>query len=103
MAIDVVNLSKIIDKDVFTSQGLYCGKIRDIRVDLDKFKVNSIIIDAMRGSYLSRLIGEKKGVVIPFSAVMAVGDIILIRDIFRGLSQKEEASQSRESESVSIE
>jgi len=44
MAIDVVNLSKIIDKDVFTSQGLYCGKIRDIRVDLDKFKVNSIIM-----------------------------------------------------------
>ena len=44
-----------MDKDVFTDNGVYCGKITDLELDLDKFRVRAVII-AAKGSYLSKYV-----------------------------------------------
>ena len=81
MALDVRSFSDITRKDVFTLKGHYTGKVVDIALDLERFRVKSLIIDAVKGSFLSSLIGDKRGVVIPFNMVQAVGDIVLIKHI----------------------
>jgi len=68
-------------KDVFTTKGSYCGKIADLDLDLEKFRVKSIIVDAVKGSFLSSMVGEKRGVIVPFTMVQSVGDIVIIKHI----------------------
>jgi sporulation protein YlmC with PRC-barrel domain len=81
MAIQVSSVSDTYSKDVFTDRGFFCGKVEDVECDLKRFKIRSLVIRAIKGSYLSRMLGDKKGVVIPFPMVHAVGDIILIKHI----------------------
>ena len=79
--VTVRNYSETARKDVFTTKGAYCGKIGDLDLDLEKFRVKSIVVDAVRGSFLSSILGEKKGVIVPFAMVQAIGDIIIIKHI----------------------
>ncbi len=73
--------SKLVGKDMFTDKGMYCGKITDIEVDLQRFRVRSVIVNAVRGSYLHDLVGGQKGVIIPYNMVKAVGDIVIIKHV----------------------
>jgi sporulation protein YlmC with PRC-barrel domain len=81
MAVNVRSFSDMVRKDVFTSKGVYCGKIIDVGMDLERFRVKSLVVDAIRGSFLASIVGDKKGVVIPFSMVQSVGDIVIIKHI----------------------
>ncbi len=102
MATEVENMSDVVDKDVFTSNGSYCGKTRDIELDLPKFKVRALVVDAAAGSYLAEKVGGKKGVIVPFSMVNAIDDVVMI-DHFTGdvtASEEEEEEERYEKEQV---
>ena len=90
MAIQVSSMSDTYTKDVFTDKGFFCGKVEDIECDLKRFKVRSLVIRAMKGSYLVKMLGDKKGVVIPFAMVHAVGDIIIIKHITAPVAEEVE-------------
>jgi len=79
MAIQVSSVSDTWMKDVFTDKGLYCGKVEDVECDLKRFKLRSLIVKAAKGSYLSEMLGGKKGIIIPYPMVKAIGDIVLIK------------------------
>ena len=81
MAIKVASVSETWTRDVFTDNGQYCGKIEDVECDLKRFKLRSLVVRAMKGSYLSHMLGNKKGVIIPFPMVEAIGDIVIIKHI----------------------
>ncbi len=87
MAVNVKSFSEVVGKDVFTLDGRYCGKVKDFKIDLSKFRVTSLVVEAFRGTFLSEILGgEKKGVIVPYSSVESIEDIVLIRNIFRGVS-----------------
>lgn len=75
------SFSDVTRKDVFTNKGSYCGKVMDVGIDLEKFRVKSIVIDAVRGSFFASMVGDKKGVIVPFTMVQSVGDIVLIKHV----------------------
>ena len=81
MAIKVASVSQTWQKDVFTDKGLYCGKIEDVECDLNRFKLRSLVVKSIKGSYLSKMLGDKRGVIIPFPMVEAIGDIVIIKHI----------------------
>ena len=81
MAIKVASASDTWSKDVFTDKGLYCGKVEDLECDLNRFKVRSLVVKALKESYLSKMIGNKKGLIIPFTMVEAIGDVIIVKHI----------------------
>lgn len=83
MATEIKNMTDVVGKDVFTSNGAYCGKARDIELDLPKFKVRAMVVDAAQGSYLAEKVGGKKGVIVPYSMVNAIDDVVMI-DHFTG-------------------
>jgi len=101
MAVQVSSVSDTYSKDVFTDKGYFCGKVEDVECDLKRFKLRSLVIRAVKGSYLGRMLGDKKGVVIPFPMVQAVGDVIIIKHIIppameeveRPISKKAAASE----------
>lgn len=88
-------MTSVTGKDVFTSKGSYCGKARDIEIDLPKFKVRAVVVDAAQGSYLAEKVGGKKGVIVPYSMVTAVDDVIMIKH-FSGDVRASEDEESAE-------
>jgi len=97
MPVNIKSFSDMTRKDVFTAKGAYCGKVVDIGLDLEKFRVKSLVIDAVRGSHLANMVGDKKGVIIPFTMVQSVGDIVLIKHI---QSTSVETEQEEEAPSI---
>jgi len=81
MPANMKSFSDITKKDVFTNKGSYCGKVIDVGLDLEKFRVKSVVIDAVRGSFFASMVGDKKGVIVPFTMVQSVGDIVLIKHV----------------------
>jgi sporulation protein YlmC with PRC-barrel domain len=71
--------SELIGKDVFTDRGAYCGKLRDIDIDISKYCVRAVVVDASKGSYLAKKVGGKRGVIVPYSMVKAIEDVIVIK------------------------
>ncbi|MBI2578384.1 MAG: PRC-barrel domain-containing protein [Candidatus Aenigmarchaeota archaeon] len=92
MAINVKSYSELTRKDVFTDKGVYAGKVVDVGLDLERFRVRSLVVDAVRGSFLANLVGDKKGVVIPFTMVRSVGDIVLIKHIQPMMEEEQPAA-----------
>lgn len=81
MPVIVKDVNEMFNKDVFTNKGFYVGKIRDVEFDLTKYKIRSVVIEVVRGTFLDKLIGGKKGIIIPYPAVQSVGDIVIIKHI----------------------
>ena len=69
-------VSETYDLRVFTDSGDYFGDIEDSIVSSNK--VSGWKIKATKNSFLSRVIGSAKGVIVPHQLVKAVGDILII-------------------------
>lgn len=80
MAENILDFSDIEDKDVFTNNGSYCGKMKDVELNLGKFAVRAVVVGAQKGSYLAQKVGGTKNVVIPYRMVESVDDIVIIKD-----------------------
>lgn len=81
MPITVKDVDDMFNKDVFTARGMYCGKISDLEFDLTRFKIRSLVIEAVKGTFLGKMVGGKKGIIVPYPMVQAIGDVVIIRHI----------------------
>ena len=95
MPITVKNLSEMLGKDVFTSKGAYAGRVADMRLNMAKFRIDSLMLDVTKGSFLSDLIGKKRGVIVPFQHVDSIGDVVIIKHI-SSTSMPEEAPKEEQ-------
>ena len=96
MALQVSAVSETWMKDVFTDKGMYCGKVEDVECDLKRFKMRALVVKAAKGSYLSDMLGTKKGIIIPYPMVKAVGDIVLIKHFNTPMAEEEVPSEKEE-------
>jgi len=64
------------DMKVFTDTGDYFGDIEDSILSANK--VFGWKIKATKSSFLSKVLGSAKGVIVPHQLVKAVGDILII-------------------------
>ena len=69
-------ITDTFDLRVFTDTGDYFGDIEDSIVSGNK--VFGWKIKATKNSFLSKVLGSAKGVIVPHQLVKAVGDILII-------------------------
>ena len=69
-------ISEAYDMKVFTDGGDYFGDIEEIL--LTPTKVYGWRVRATKNSFLAKVLGSAKGVVVPHQLVKAIGDIIII-------------------------
>ena len=93
---NILDFSDVDNKDVFTSNGSYCGKVKDVELNLGKFAVRAVVVGAEKGSYLAQKVGGSKNVVIPYRMVQSIDDIIIINDF--QTSEVEEKQQAEPAE-----
>ncbi|MEK6849718.1 MAG: photosystem reaction center subunit H [Nanoarchaeota archaeon] len=69
-------LTETYDMKVFTDSGDYFGDIEEAM--LTQTKVHGWRVRATKNSFLNKVLGSAKGVVVPHALVKAVGDIMII-------------------------
>lgn len=89
MPVNIANVSETWERDVFTNKGVYVGKVEDVECDMKRFKLRSLIVRAIKGSYMAKMLGSKKGMIIPFPMVEAIGDVIIIKHISTPVEESE--------------
>ncbi len=76
MSLKTRNVTDIYSMQVFTDAGDYFGDVEE--AVLSSNKVAGWRIKATKNSYLARILGGARGVVVPHQLVKAVGDVMLI-------------------------
>lgn len=73
--------SSLRDMRVLTDKGLRVGNIFDIEVDRDSGKVETLIVTPESQKIAQKLsTDEDRNALVPFSAVVAVGDYVVIKE-----------------------
>lgn len=70
------NISETYDMKVFTDNGEYFGDVEESI--LTQNKVFGWRIKATRNSFLTKVLGSAKGVIVPHQLVKSIGDIVII-------------------------
>ena len=76
MALKTKNVTKTYDMEVFTDDGLYFGNIEEVMIASNR--VYGWRVKATKNSYLTKVLGGAKGVIVPHNLVKAVGDVFII-------------------------
>jgi len=72
----VKKVSETYEMKVFTDQGDYFGDIEEVM--LTQTKVHGWKVKATKNSFLSKVLGSAKGVIVPHQLVKSIGDIMII-------------------------
>ena len=84
-------VTETYEKRVFTDGGDYFGDIEDVIISSNK--VFGWKIKATKNSFLSRVLGSAKGVIVPHQLVKAIGDVIVISKSAVPTGQAEEGEE----------
>jgi len=69
-------ISETFDMKVFTDDGDYFGDVEESI--LTSTKIFGWKVRATKNSFLSRVLGSAKGVIVPHQLVKSIGDVIII-------------------------
>lgn len=69
---------------VFTDEGRYVGRVEDVIIDQNTRSISGLAISDFNKGLID---SHARGVIIPYRIVKAVGDIIIIKDLFRRKSR----------------
>ena len=90
-------ISETYEMKVFTDSGEYFGDVEEII--LTQNKIFGWRIRATKNSFLSKVLGSAKGVIVPHQLVKSVGDIMIIsKSAVPSYSPEEEAGQEHPEE-----
>lgn len=73
-------ISDIIGLKVYTQSGVYLGTVDDIRADFSKKQATGVALTDVNREVTKKL-DSQKGVVIPYSWVQSVHDVVITLDI----------------------
>ncbi len=75
----VIRLSKIYDMDIYTDNGKYLGRVKDIILDLEKGEVHRLTLEPLNflvsKEEWKRIITEKS---LLYKSVRSVGDVVVV-------------------------
>ena len=69
-------VSEIYDMKVFTEGGEYFGDVEEAIIT--KTKLHGWRVKATKNSYLAKVLGSARGVIVPHQLVKNIGDVMLI-------------------------
>ena len=80
-------ISVLFGLKVYTDEGKYVGRVQDVVIDLETKQVRGLALEDYNKSLI---VSKSPGIILPYRLVKAVGDIIIIRDIFKLKGKKQE-------------
>lgn len=83
-------ITSLVGREVYSNNGVFVGEIEDIQLDLDQEIVTGLALGQVNRELFASKVENRKGVLIPYRWVRAVGDVVLVNDIVERLSDSEE-------------
>ncbi len=80
-------ISSIFGLEVYTDRGKYVGRVDDVVLDVEQRRIRGLALSNIDREFLGV---SGNGVIIPYRWVVAVGDIVLLKHVFRKRRRKEE-------------
>jgi len=74
-------ITSLVGREVYSNNGVFVGEIEDIQLNLDAETVTGLALSELNAELFSREMTGKKGVIVPYRWVRAVGDVVLINDV----------------------
>ncbi len=87
-------ISSIIGLKVYTDEGRYVGKVEDLVIDMDSRMITKIAVVEYNRAIIDK---RSSGVLIPYRIVKSVGDIVIVKDVFK--KKKKEETEGGEEQS----
>ena len=88
----IKHISDAYDMKVYTDSGAYFGEIEEGILTMNK--ISGWRIRATKNSFLTRVLGGAKGVIVPHQFVKAIGDIVIIsKSAIPSYEEKEEEKE----------
>jgi len=81
----IAEITTLFGMKVYTDEGRYVGKVDDVVIDLERRQIRSLALSDVNKALITT---RYRGVLLPYRFVKAVGDIIIIKDIFRRRVEK---------------
>ena len=75
-------ITSLLDQEIYTQKGIFVGRVDDVVLDPENGIVSGLAVGDLNKDLID-VKGKTKGVIIPYRWVMAVGDIIIIRQLTR--------------------
>ncbi|WP_457549290.1 PRC-barrel domain-containing protein [Archaeoglobus sp.] len=72
-------ISALLGLKVYTDEGRYVGVVKDLVLDVENRRIKSLAVSDFNKTLIN---SKAKGVLIPYRLVKAVGDIVIIKDVF---------------------
>jgi sporulation protein YlmC with PRC-barrel domain len=79
-------ISTLFGLNIYTDKGIYVGKVDDVIIDANESKISGLAVGKINNNLFNEV--NSKGVVLPYRWVVAVGDVILIKQVFSQLKKK---------------
>ncbi|GAD51496.1 hypothetical protein MBEHAL_0256 [Halarchaeum acidiphilum MH1-52-1] len=84
-------ITTLVGREVYSNNGVFVGEIEDIRLDLDAEVVNGLALGELNPDLFEDYDTGRRGVIVPYRWVRAVGDVVLINDVIERLKTDDDA------------
>jgi len=74
-------ITSLVGREVYSNNGVFVGEVEDVRLNLDSEMVNGLALSELNKQLFSAAETGKKGVIVPYRWVRAVGDVVLINEV----------------------
>jgi sporulation protein YlmC with PRC-barrel domain len=99
MVVTIRRITDLFEREVFTTKGQYCGRVKDVEIDLTKGRIRAIVVEAAKGTLLEAMLGGKKSIIVPYSLLSSFGDIVIIKfelaELKKALPEEEEKKEEK--------
>jgi len=83
-------ISTLFGLRVYTDEGRFVGVVRDVVIDLERRQIKGLALS----DYNRAIIDSKApGIILPYRLVKSVGDIVIIKDVFKRKRRHEEGKE----------
>ncbi|WP_247009164.1 PRC-barrel domain-containing protein [Halorientalis litorea] len=86
-------ITALVGREVYSSNGVFVGEVEDVRLDLDEVSVTGLAIHQVNHDLFGERARGSRGVIVPYDWVQAVGDVVLVSDIIERMHEPEEEEE----------
>jgi len=84
-------ISTLFGLNVYTDKGVYIGKVNDVILDPNESKITGLAVRKINDKLFN--VEGNKGIILPYRWVIAVADVILIKQMVLRLKKSEEEEE----------
>jgi len=83
-------ISTLFGLKVYTDEGRFVGVVNDVVIDLDRRQIRGLVMSEFNRTLID---SKAPGIILPYRLVKSVGDIVIVKDVFKRRKKHEEGEE----------